>query len=190
MRAFILEMMACSRIMDTRITSEARRNLGSLSLKFRQFVGVHLRRNFAQLLAYIERLSGGSKQRVRFAQVPMNTHTRHIHSRKIELRVGIPAIGSPAPQFDRLLEVPTATLALNKHRPEPSCAACVSLLDSLAIPPLGFFVIRFDNFTKFINLAESCLRLLQAVFGGQPVLPNSHLCILLHTVALLIHEPK
>src|SRR6266404_2066347 len=199
MRAFILEMMACSRIMDTRITSEARRakptnearrNLRTLSLKFRQFVWVHLQRKFAQLLAYIERLSGGSKQRVRFAQVPMNTHTCHIHSRKIELRVGIPAIGSPAPQFDRILEIPTATLALNKHRSEPSCAACVTLLDSSAIPPLGFFVIRFDNFTKFINLAESCLRLLQAVFGGQPVLPNSHLCVLLHTVTLLIHKPK
>jgi hypothetical protein len=101
-------------------TNEARCNLATLSLKFRQFVGVHLRRKFAQLLAYIECLSRGSKQRVRFAQVTMNTHTCHIHSRKIELRVGIPAIGSPNPQFDRLLEIPTATLALNKQRPEPS----------------------------------------------------------------------
>ena len=89
-------------------TNEVRCNLGTLSLKFRQFVGVHLRRKFAQLLAYIECLSGGSKQRVRFAQVPLNTHTCHIHSRKIELRVGIPAISSPAPQFDRLMEIPTA----------------------------------------------------------------------------------
>jgi hypothetical protein len=39
-------------------------------------------------------------------------------------------------------------------------------------------------------LAESCLRLLQPVFGGQPVLPNSHLGVLLHPLTLLLHKPK
>src|SRR5258708_18438560 len=84
-------------------TNEVCCNLDALSLKFRQFVVVHLRRKFAQLLAYIECFSGGSKQRVRFAQVTMNTHTCHIHSRKVELRVVIPALVSPAPQYIRIL---------------------------------------------------------------------------------------
>jgi hypothetical protein len=102
--------------MDNRISSEARRakrnersspQFNNMSLKFRQIVWAHLRRKFGQLLACIERFSGGGKQRIRFDQVTINPHTCLVHSRKIELRVGISAVRSPAPQFDGLLQIPT-----------------------------------------------------------------------------------
>jgi hypothetical protein len=62
MRAFILKMMACRRIMHNRISNEARRA--------KRNEWVHLRRKVAQLLAYIERLSGGREPPVRLPRSP------------------------------------------------------------------------------------------------------------------------
>ena len=81
-----------------------------LTRNFSQFVFTHPGRKLAQLLAYIQRFSGESKQGIRFDQVTRNARTCHMQSCKVELRVRISPLRSPSPQFGRFLHIPLDSL--------------------------------------------------------------------------------
>src|SRR5258706_157606 len=86
-----------------------------LTRNFSQFVLTHLGRKLAQLLAYIHRFSGESKQGIRFDQVTLNARTRHIQPCKVKLRVRI----SLLPGLRRLSK-PLRSSHRLRGNPEPS----------------------------------------------------------------------